>query len=307
MILAFIATLLISDAICLSTAPAAPPTAAAATIFILAGQSNMSGRGGVVNDTWDGVVPPACSPNSAIMMLGPNLRWELAVEPLHKDIDLHKTCGIGPGMAFASSIAGRGAIGKVGLVPCGRGGTRLEEWEKGSGSGLYEAAVRRGKAAERRGRIGGVVWYQGESDTLNETDASLYGRRLVKLFGDLRRDLELPLLPIFQVALASGAGPYKSRVRAAQLGMNLINVFTVDAEGLQLEPDNLHLTTPAQVRLGSMLASAYLNTMSLPSSAFFQLSSAGSQTCFSNCRFSFWSERLFGLVVLMTVSCFVIV
>ncbi|CAM8946330.1 unnamed protein product [Rhodiola kirilowii] len=305
MILTLIATLFVSILICLSTTDAVIPTTT--TIFILAGQSNMSGRGGVVNDTWDGFVPPEARSNSAIMKLGPKLNWELAFEPLHKDIDVNKTCGIGPGLIFANAVVVH-RIGAVGLVPCARGGTSLREWQKGSKSGLYKALVRRGKAAVEAiegGRIGGLLWYQGESDTLNETDANLYGQRLVKLFGDVRKDLELPLLPIFQVALASGPGPYKNRVRAAQLGINLINVFTVNANGLQLEPDKLHLTTLSQVHLGKMLADAYLKTMNLPKFAVVQRSDAYSHTRLSDSCFGFYMEVLVRQLLLMTLCWFI--
>lgn len=62
-----------------------------------------------------------------------------------------------------------------------------------------------------------------------------------------------------QVALASGEGPYLEEVREAQLGLKLSNVVTVDAKGLPLQPDRLHLTAEAQVQLGKMLAQAYLD------------------------------------------------
>ena len=61
-----------------------------------------------------------------------------------------------------------------------------------------------------------------------------------------------------QVALASGEGPYIEIVREAQLDMDLLNLRTVDAKGLPLEPDGLHLTTPAQVDLGQKMADAFL-------------------------------------------------
>lgn len=67
-------------------------------IFLLAGQSNMSGLGGVVNNTWDGIVPQECSPNPNILKLDANLQWVEATEPLHADIDVNVTCGIDPGM-----------------------------------------------------------------------------------------------------------------------------------------------------------------------------------------------------------------
>ncbi|GKE03012.1 probable carbohydrate esterase [Tanacetum coccineum] len=62
-----------------------------------------------------------------------------------------------------------------------------------------------------------------------------------------------------KVALASGQGPYVETVRKAQSGTKLRKVKCVDAKGLPLLQDKLHLSTPAQVQLGHMLADAFLN------------------------------------------------
>jgi hypothetical protein len=43
--------------------------------------------------------------------------------------------------------------------------------------------------------------------------------------------------------------------------MKLPNVKYVDAKGLPIANDYTHLTTPAQVLLGKMLAKAYLATL----------------------------------------------
>ncbi|KAI3522199.1 hypothetical protein L1887_11682 [Cichorium endivia] len=227
------------------------------TIFLLAGQSNMAGRGGVVNDKWDGYVPPQSSPNPAILRLSADLNWQPATEPLHRDIDYFRACGVGPGMAFANSLLRQdSSIGVVGLVPCAVGGTNITEWARGGE--LYNQLIRRAEAAlQGGGVIRGLLWYQGESDTVNRDDAVLYQRRLERFFDHVRADLLSPTLPIIQVALASGAGPYIERVREAQLGMWLVNLRTVDAKGLGLEPDRLHLTTTSQVTLGEMLAQAF--------------------------------------------------
>lgn len=61
------------------------------------------------------------------------------------------------------------------------------------------------------------------------------------------------------MALASAsAGPYTEKVRESQLGLDLANVKCVDAKGLELQLDNLHLSTPAEVQLGEMLAGLFL-------------------------------------------------
>ncbi|CAH8320511.1 unnamed protein product [Eruca vesicaria subsp. sativa] len=253
------------------------------SIFILAGQSNMAGRGGVYDNTskniavWDGVVPPECRPNPSILRLTAKLEWEEAKEPLHVDIDVNKTNGVGPGMSFANRVVNR--FGQVGLVPCAIGGTKLSQWQKGEF--LYEETVKRAKAAavaSGGGTYQAVLWYQGESDTKSMVDASVYKKRLVKFFNDLRNDLQHPNLPIIQVALASGGGPYVDAVRKAQLETDLENVHCVDAMGLPLEPDGLHLTTSSQVRLGQMMVDAFL---AIPSSADLYVAIPSSAELFS--------------------------
>lgn len=66
------------------------------------------------------------------------------------------------------------------------------------------------------------------------------------------------------MALASGTN-YTDIVREAQLNPDLANVVTVDARGLELHKDNLHLTASSQVLLGHMMADAYLQTISTTS------------------------------------------
>lgn len=48
-------------------------------------------------------------------------------------------------------------------------------------------------------------------------------------------------------------------MREAQLGMDLAGVVCVDADGLPLNDDGVHLSTQAQVELGRMLAEAFVN------------------------------------------------
>ncbi|KAJ6692477.1 ESTERASE putative (DUF303)-RELATED [Salix purpurea] len=193
------------------------------TIFILAGQSNMSGRGGVIKDPhnnqklWDRVVPLECQPHPSILRLSAKLKWEPSIEQIHADIDTKKVCGVGPGMSFANAVKDRINEG------CG---------------------------------FGTVC---GESDTSTQIEANAYRGNMEKLIENVREDLGLPSLPIIQVAIASGLDDnYMEKVREAQLNINLPNVACVDAKGLDLNEDHLHLTTESQVKLGNMLADAYL-------------------------------------------------
>ncbi|KAJ8453269.1 hypothetical protein Cgig2_008153 [Carnegiea gigantea] len=230
-------------------------------IFLLAGQSNMAGRGGVHHGVWDRFVPPESQPSPDILRLNSRDSWEVAHEPLHVDIDVGKTCGVGPGMAFARGVQSLGGsrFGVIGLVPCAVGGTKISQWARGTA--LYGQLVRRAKVAmhlQGGGKIRALLWYQGESDTVTIDDAKAYKGRMEDFIGDLRSDLGDPSLFIIQVALASGEGKYVEMVRAAQLGITSPNVKCVDAKGLRLEADHLHLTTISQVRLGLIFARAFL-------------------------------------------------
>ncbi|KAH0989991.1 hypothetical protein GBA52_001474 [Prunus armeniaca] len=228
-------------------------------IFILAGQSNMAGRGGVSGGKWDGNVPPECQPRSSIVRLSAQLGWEQAHEPLHADIDVGKTCGVGPGMAFANEVLRvRGSrFGVLGLVPCAVGGTRIGEWARGTR--LYNELVRRATESVRDGGvIRAVLWYQGESDTVNRVDAEGYKGNFERLVMDLRCDLKNPKLPVIQVALASGEGQFVDVVRKGQLDVKLGNVKYVDAKGLRLKEDHLHLTTISEkVNVGRRIKVPY--------------------------------------------------
>lgn len=172
-------------------------------IFILSGQSNMSGRGGVINKPnkhWDGVVPPECRPDPSILRFSASLQWEPAHEPIHADIDTKKACGVGPGMAFANVVRRRVA-GELGLVPCAVGGTAISEWARGEE--LYENMVKRAKESvkgyEENCEIKALLWFQGESDTSTEHDAEAYKVNMENLIHNVRQDLNLPSLPIIQV------------------------------------------------------------------------------------------------------------
>uniref|UniRef100_A0A0A9I1I2 Sialate O-acetylesterase domain-containing protein n=1 Tax=Arundo donax TaxID=35708 RepID=A0A0A9I1I2_ARUDO len=243
-------------------------------VFILAGQSNMSGRGGATSGTWDGVVPPECAPSPCILRLSPALRWEEAREPLHAGVDIGNVLGVGPGMPFAHAIlaaSGNNCAAvppgaAVGLVPCAQGGTPVANWTRGTE--LYERMVTRAKAAMAEcnggGELAAVLWYQGETDAMKGEDAELYQGRMEALVRDVRRDLGRPDLLIIQVGIATAQynGKFLDRVREAQKAVaRLPNVKFVDAMGLPIASDNTHLTTEAQVQLGNMLAGSYLATL----------------------------------------------
>ncbi|KAF8643965.1 hypothetical protein HU200_066604 [Digitaria exilis] len=254
----------------LLAASSAPAAANRTTlVFLLAGQSNMGGRGGATSGAWDGVVPAECRPSPRILRLSPELRWEEAREPLHRGIDLHNVLGVGPGMPLAHAVLRSRRLpphAAVGLVPCAQGATPIADWARGTP--LYERMITRATAAMAMPgpghgdkKLAALLWYQGEADTISRQDAQRYTERMEALVRDVRRDLAMPGLLVIQVGLATGQGKFIDLVRDAQKRVSLPNLSYVDAKGLPVASDYTHLTTQAQVKLGNMLANAYLATL----------------------------------------------
>eukprot|EP00271_Cylindrocystis_brebissonii_P009696 TRINITY_DN2479_c0_g1_i2.p1 TRINITY_DN2479_c0_g1~~TRINITY_DN2479_c0_g1_i2.p1 ORF type:complete len:252 (+),score=22.47 TRINITY_DN2479_c0_g1_i2:113-868(+) len=238
-------------------------------IFILSGQSNMAGRGGVTNHEWDGVVPPECAhERGTILRLNGRMEWEEAHEPLHEGIDVGKVCGVGPGLVFAAEVRQRymelascPPPERIGLIPCARGGTTIHEWDREGP--LYNAMVERTRAGLQGGAtLRALLWYQGESDSSRPEQAEAYQRRMEALVSNLRTDLQHPDLPVIQVGVVTGDLPttqFLPVLREAQRAVRLPGLFYVDAFGLTLQVDRLHLNTASQVQLGKQLAVKYLH------------------------------------------------
>ncbi|XP_073121043.1 probable carbohydrate esterase At4g34215 [Henckelia pumila] len=220
----------------------------------------MVGRGGVSEKGWDRYIPLECQPNRKILRLNARNELEVAKDPLHQGLD-NKICGVGPGMAFANRILEVDPnFGTIILVPCALGGTKITDWSSFNSTLRQRLVSRTNEAVRFGGKLRAILWYQGESETRHIHDATFtFPRESKRFLSQLYEDLNDPDdVPFIQVALASGQGEkeFIEKVRATQLAME--DVITVDAMGLPLGLAGIHLTTPAQVRLGNMMADAFL-------------------------------------------------
>jgi hypothetical protein len=103
-------------------------------LFLLAGQSNMAGRGKV--EAQDSVASPR------VLKLDSTMHWVAAVDPLHWDKPA--IVGVGPGRSFARALAARDPTLTIGLIPAAVG--RLADLVVGTGRarrGDEDASVRR--------------------------------------------------------------------------------------------------------------------------------------------------------------------
>lgn len=224
-------------------------------LFLLAGQSNMAGRG-MVDSAGQQL-------NPRILMLDKNGEWQPARDPLH--FDKPAAAGVGPGLAFARQMAAGDTTIYIGLVPCAVGGSSIEVWQPGkyyepTKSFPFDDAIRRTKTAMQYGTLKGILWHQGESDA-DSLHAPLYQNNLVLLVKRLRKDLKTKLLPFAAGTLAEyyvANHPYAAVINDAvnHLPEMVKKAVVVSASGLTDKGDRVHFDSPSARILGTRYATA---------------------------------------------------
>jgi len=166
-------------------------------IFLLMGQSNMSGYGRLL--------PADRTPVPRVVELPTRykgeLKWGPAAHPLHNRL---KSDRFGLGLSFAAEYLKDKPGVVVGLIPVARGGAAIDRLKKGTG--VYSDAMKKAAFAVQQGTIKGVLWHQGESDTVREAAAASYEKKLHQLIADLRKDLKDAELPFIVGNLAEFYG-----------------------------------------------------------------------------------------------------
>lgn len=234
-------------------------------LFILAGQSNMAGRGFVeAEDT-------ISSPD--ILTIDENNNWILAKEPLH--FYQKRLKGLGCGLSFAKEL--KKAIPnsiKIGIIPCAIGGSSIEQWI--GDSILYNVKlksnfVEKVAIARNVGVIKGILWHQGEANA-NMKGLIKYKQQLSVLFNDFRNYIGDVTIPIMIGELGRYAIPNEKQENWDKINCIIneyaisdSNCFVVSSIGLSHKGDHVHFNTVAQRELGKRFANTYkkliLNTL----------------------------------------------
>ena len=213
--------------------------------FLLLGQSNMAGRGFLQD------VPPIYDDHINMLRNG---RWQPMSEPLHYD---RPTAGIGLAASFAAAWRLHHEHEEIGLIPCADGGTSLDDWA--GGGPLFAHAVRLAQLAQRSSLLAGLLWHQGENDCSAER-ASQYGEKFARIVAALRRELNVPEVPL----LVGGLGDYLTSGRygayftdypAVNQALQAFtaatpNCYFVAATELTANPHGLHLDAGSQRLFG---------------------------------------------------------
>lgn len=212
--------------------------------FLMIGQSNMAGRGFVQD------VPPIY--NEQIKMLR-NGRWQMADEPMNYD---RSVAGVSLASSFAAAWWSQHQE-EIGLIPCAEGGSSIDEWA--IDGILYRHAISEARFAMKTSESTGILWHQGESDSFGGKYKDYY-QKLLTIFTELRKELNVPNLPIVIGGLGDYLGKngfgascteYKEiNEELKRFALNEENCYFVTAENLTANPDGIHINAISQRKFG---------------------------------------------------------
>jgi len=256
-------------------------------LWLLGGQSNMDGCGDLAD---------AEAPSEMIHSFSLGNAWQVAEDPIHYCYESvypvyltsyvsptvrrpipytpRGTCpgwkpagniGAGLGIPFAKAIFEKTQV-PIGLIPCSLGGSTMPQWspelKDKAGSSLYGAMLDR--IEKVGGRIVGMLWYQGESDSDAEA-AKMYQDRLKNLIVSICKDINEPNLSFYCVQIGRQLNGTennpggKDTVREAQRKcmLEMPGAALVSAIDLEMS-SSAHIDTVGYKRVGRRLANLAL-------------------------------------------------
>jgi len=163
-------------------------------VFVIAGQSNASGRSPSLSVAEHPVLT-AC-------VFGNDDRWGELEDPV--DSAAGQVDGVSKDLRAGGSVWPRVATElmaaepvPVAFIPCARGNVTMERWLRDplrprSSRTLYGSMVRRVRAAG--GRVRAVLLLQGESDARWSVSPAAYRRSLRRFGEQVRKDLRVPVV-----------------------------------------------------------------------------------------------------------------
>ena len=247
-----------------------PPLQAEELLFLLAGQSNMRGRG-----------VTAELPES-LRAIPENVRYFRDRAPNK----FSQPNYFGPEIGFALTVAEAFPDKTIIIIKIGRGSisvlTWSPDWPRELAATAYNQRVKpnddqiaahvRAVDPSRSANLAAIIWLQGERDAQFEEEAVHYERHLSALLNGLRRDLDSP----GAMLLISEESPRITEefefsaldiVRSAQrkVANTLANALLVKTDGISTDEDAIHYDTAGLIKLGRRFGEAWFDHRDLHS------------------------------------------
>lgn len=223
-------------------------------VFIMAGQSNMAGRGQVE--------PRDTVPHPRILSINQEGLLVSAKEPLH--FYEPALTGLDGGLSFAQHILKKASTDiTILMIPAAVGGSSISQWLGDSlhrGVKLYSNFLDKLALAKKFGLLKGILWHQGESDT-NEKGIQLYKDRLRELISRFRSAASNESIPVVLGELGSFS---ENQVNWDLLNMEIRSFSREDkfcavisTKDLRHKGDHLHFDSRGQRKMGKRFAEAW--------------------------------------------------
>jgi Carbohydrate esterase, sialic acid-specific acetylesterase len=225
-------------------------------VFIMAGQSNMAGRGIVE--------PEDTISDKRIFSINKDGQIIIAKEPIHF-YEPERT-GLDCGLTFAKTLITKIPDNvSILIIPTAIGGSSIRQWLGDSvfrNVKLFSNFLSKVEIAKQNGIIKGILWHQGESDA-NEKNIPPYKERLHLLFSKFRSAIGNSELPV----LLGELGSFSNN----PADFNLINKAmhdyaaedknsaVISTKDLKDKGDHLHFDSKGQRMMGKRFAKAYLS------------------------------------------------
>jgi hypothetical protein len=232
-----------------------PPAKENVWVFVMAGQSNMAGRGTVE--------PRDTIPDKRMLSINKNGELIIAKEPLHW-YEPERTgldCGYAFGKAMIKNIPSNISVL---IIPTAIGGSSISQLLGDSlyrNVKLYSNFLSKVEIAKQYGVIKAILWHQGESDA-NEKNIPLYKDRLATLFAKFRSAVGESNLPVLMGELGSFSKDKEhfSLINKAihEYSSSDNKTAVISTGDLKDKGDSLHFDSKGQRMMGKRFADAYL-------------------------------------------------
>jgi hypothetical protein len=249
-------------------------------VFILSGQSNMSGGGHVVPEglRFDVAVGDKVRIWEASDVWGKRgspCQWASLnqLQAIKKESRMDM---IGPEFGFAKAMSELYPADKIHLIKVSRGGTPIDWWlpdSKGKENGHTQLLANLKDALGKIGgdyEIVGMLWMQGESDAKKQADAEAYQKKLEQLIALMRKEAGKPELPVVIGRLSTRIldskkfkMPFVKTVQGGQEAVAKNDKYScvINTDDLSQRDDCVHFDQEGQLGLGKRFGEAMIKAL----------------------------------------------
>ncbi len=225
-------------------------------VFILAGQSNMAGRGKVE--------PMDTIPDSRILTINKNGNLIIAKEPLH--FYEPRIAGLDSGLSFGKELLKHIPDSILLLIiPTAVGGSSISQWindETFRNVTLFSNFKEKIDTGKTYGTVKAILWHQGETDATAQETIEIYDEQLQKLFALFRNETDNQVLPIILGELGSFSKTddnWKAiNSKIEEYIKTDPNAYLIKTNDLNHKGDRVHFDSEGQRKIGQRFAEKFI-------------------------------------------------